>query len=373
MNDELDNNEKTENPTLHRIKKEKKYGNIKQCSKELNSLIILFSIFLMIWFFKLNIFFQFKNILINNLMFDQSIVHNFPKIKKIFISSILNISIFFFLFMAIVVLKIIFFSFLFGSIGFTTNFFKKNIQKINILNGIKQIFSFQSIAEFFKIIIKIFIISFFSECYIVYISNKLFILMKYPFNQAFLFGINIIYECYLLLIIVFLPTVFFDIFSKNFHFYKSMKMSPQEIKQEIKEIEGNVVIKNKIRHEMKKMLGKKEIFDTKRADLIIVDNIFYSVVLHIDSISKKNPTLLAKGKDKISFLIIQLAKENNIPILYNSSLAIFFYKNASIGNEIPEKLYNLIYDAILWINKMKRWKRTGGVFPKKPKNIFISN
>ncbi|CAL4321126.1 EscU/YscU/HrcU family type III secretion system export apparatus switch protein [Buchnera aphidicola] len=258
MSDELENDEKTEQPTLYRIKKEKKYGNIKEFSKELTSFIILFSIFAMIWIFKINIFFQFKNMLTNYLVFDKSIVNNFQHIGKNFFISIKNILIFFFLFMTIVLIQIIFFSFLSGSIGFTTNFFKRNIQRMNFLNWIKQIFSFQSIIEFFKIIVKIIVISFFTECYIVHIANKLFFLMKCSFNKSVLLGMNIIYECYFLAVLIFLPIVFFDIFLKNFYFYKRMKMSFQEIREETKEIEGNIIIKNRIRNEIKKILSKKK-------------------------------------------------------------------------------------------------------------------
>ncbi|WP_343153914.1 EscU/YscU/HrcU family type III secretion system export apparatus switch protein [Buchnera aphidicola (Mindarus keteleerifoliae)] len=98
MNSEFESNEKTENPTLYRIKNEKKHGNVKHFSKELSSLVILFFNFLIISIFGKNIIFQFKNLFISNFIFDYSLFNNFNQIKKSLIVFFFSISIFFFYF-----------------------------------------------------------------------------------------------------------------------------------------------------------------------------------------------------------------------------------------------------------------------------------
>ncbi|XAJ82186.1 EscU/YscU/HrcU family type III secretion system export apparatus switch protein [Buchnera aphidicola (Mindarus keteleerifoliae)] len=140
---------------------------------------------------------------------------------------------------------------------FKVSFLKENIQKMNPINGIKNFFSFQLVIEFFKIIIKMFIVSFFFSYYVIYRLNDLFFLIKTSYTKAFFLGMSFIYKCYLLIMILFIPVVIIDVYWNNFNYYRKMKMSVQELKEEIKEMEGNTIVKDKILREMRKNTEKK--------------------------------------------------------------------------------------------------------------------
>ncbi|CAL4320415.1 EscU/YscU/HrcU family type III secretion system export apparatus switch protein [Buchnera aphidicola] len=366
--------DKTEAPTKTKIKKAKKYG-MNFYSKKLNSLFLLF-IFLMVCFFFKYIFFScLINIFRFSLIFDKKIVEdNFQEIICIFLyccqqSFIVLFIIFFFL-----VLSTFFSPMLSKNFSYNIKAINFDIQRLNIFLGIKKNFSYVIFLKFFKILFTTMILFLFLTIYFSRNLVKIFSLIYKKFFISFSEGIKIIFEIHLFFLIFCIPIIFLDIFLKNYLYYKKLKMSHQELKEEFKSIEGNPQIKLKIREKMKFLIKQKNILEIQKADIIITKDRKYAIVLKYNENNMIAPKIIFKGSKYLFQKILKLGEEYQIFCVNFPFLAKVLYKKGKIGKYIPRELYESVADVFAWLWKLKKWKKEGGKYPQFQKKIYkLSN
>ncbi|QCI18225.1 flagellar type III secretion system protein FlhB [Buchnera aphidicola (Aphis nasturtii)] len=362
--------EKTEQPTEHHIKKSRKKGKTRY-SRELNSLLILIVGLLNLWWFGDLIVLEFKKILSNSFHFNNNIIFNkqnillniFVSLKKIFIIFTPFLGSLFF----IIIIPAIFFS----GIQFNLKSLKFNLKKLNLINGLKRIFSLKIFFECFKNMLKLIFIGIIVLWYLwLHFTEILFFNIKDIFS-AFSFGFDTIIRCCILTILGLVPIVVFDIFWNQFQHYKQLKMTHQQIKDEFKEQEGNPHLKVRIRRQMKENFRRRMILNIPKSDVVITNPMHYSVALRYDETKMNAPKVIAKGIGNLAVQIQNVANKNDIPIISAPALARSLYRYAEIGQYIPGPLYKAVAEVLAWVWKVRKWKKEGGIFPEKPKNIFV--
>ncbi|CAL4326305.1 flagellar biosynthesis protein FlhB [Buchnera aphidicola] len=363
------NEEKTENPTEYRIKKFRKKGKTRY-SRELSSLLVLLVGFISLWCYRDSIVVLFSKIMFHSFSFNKNVIND----NNIFLEILFffkNILFIFFPFLIFLFTIIIVPAISLSGIKLNFKSLEFNLKKLNLFNGLKRIFSFQIIIEFFKIVLKLLIVSCISFFYLyVSFTEILFLVHEYSISSL-LHGCHIIATCCILVILGLIPIVFFDIFFQQFNYYKKLKMTYQEIKDELREKEGNPSIKIRIRQEMKAAIRRRMISDIPKADVIITNPIHYSIALKYDEKNMNAPKVIAKGIGEIAIKIQKLALENNISIIAAPSLARALYRYSEIGQYIPGALYQAVAEVLAWVWKVRKWKKEGGLFPEKPKNILV--
>lgn len=365
MNHDM-NEEKTEQPTEHRIQKFKKKGTTRY-SRELNSLLILICGLLTLWFSKYSIFLELKKIMINFFYFSNNIFLD----RQNFFLIIKEILIVFFPFSLCLICIIIIPSILFSGIKFSFKSLKINFLKLNLWNGLKRIFSFQIFIEIFKITLKLLVVGSISIFYLWICFFKIFSLNTHN-PSSYLYNVsNLIAYCCIFVVLGLIPIVILDIFLQEWKYHKKLKMTHQEIKDEFKEREGNPSIKIRIRQQMKKNLQRRMILDVPKADVIITNPIHYSVALKYDIEKMNAPKVIAKGVGNIAIKIKEIGIKNNIAVISVPDLARSLYRYSEVGQYIPGLLYKAVAEILAWVWNIRKWKKEGGVFPEKPKNISI--
>ncbi|CAL4321117.1 flagellar biosynthesis protein FlhB [Buchnera aphidicola] len=369
MNDNI-NEDKTEKPTEYHIKKFRKKGETKY-SRELNAVLILLCSSVILWWCKEKIFFQFCQIMLHSLSFNSGIIKNKKDMILDFLFYLKEVIISFFPFFLCIVLIIIFPSIFFSGIQFNFRSLKFDLNKINPILGFKKIFSFKIIIEFFKLIFKILLIGSIAYWYLFICFSQVFILLsEYP-QDSFLHGFRIICNCCVFMILGLIPIVILDVIWKEFSYYKKLKMTHQEKKDEYKETEGNPNIKMRIRQRMKLIANRRMMADIPKADVIITNPIHYSIALKYDYECMSAPQVIAKGTGIIAVQIQKIGMKYDISIISAPSLARSLYRYSEIGQYIPGPLYKAVAEVLAWVWKVKQWKKEGGVVPKKPKNISV--
>nr|WP_269471956.1 EscU/YscU/HrcU family type III secretion system export apparatus switch protein [Buchnera aphidicola] len=174
----------------------------------------------------------------------------------------------------------------------------------------------------------------------------------------------------LILFVFFIAVI--DAILQYFQYLNNLRMTIQEVKDEYKELEGNPLIKQKIRMLTQQLSKKYSIFKLKKSDVIIFNSINCAVAIHYDIKNMSLPKVLFKGTGYLSIKIIEVAKRNNVPIFISSDLAIYLYNNSSIGDYIPSNLYISIAKILAWAWQLKYWRKYGGIYPVKP-IIFFDN
>ncbi|XBC37869.1 MAG: EscU/YscU/HrcU family type III secretion system export apparatus switch protein [Buchnera aphidicola (Meitanaphis microgallis)] len=364
------NEEKTEKPTSYKLKKAKKKGN-KRYSRELHSLLILISTLMVFWFNKKDIIILLETIIRSGLVFDNYIIRN----EYIFNSNffLLEKSNIFCLF------KIIFFpmflvallSIIFSNLDFHIKFLTFRFDTLNPVKGLKKLFSGQIIIELFKTILKVLFVSCILYFYVSYfflrslsfIDKNIFSALQYSFFSIFL--------CILIILITIIPIVSFDIFLERYNYYKRLRMTRQEVKDELKKTEGNPYIKSRIRNTMKTITRRRMLCHVSKSDVIIMNPVHYAIALQYDEKNMNAPKILAKGSGKLALKIRKIGEKYSVPIFFSSSLACALYRCSEIGQYIPNTLYIAIAEVLAWVCKVQNWKEKGGIFPKQPNNFFI--
>lgn len=83
------------------------------------------------------------------------------------------------------------------------------------------------------------------------------------------------------------------------------------------------------------------------------------------------PRVLAKGAGEIALRIRELGAEHRIPVLEAPPLARALFRHAEIGEHIPATLYAAVAEVLAWVYQLRRWRREGGLIPRKPKDLPV--
>jgi flagellar biosynthetic protein FlhB len=129
-----------------------------------------------------------------------------------------------------------------------------------------------------------------------------------------------------------------------------MKMSKQEIRQEMKESEGNPANKARIRKAQRQMRRKQMIKATETATVVIVNPIHYAVALRYE-LNMAAPLVVAKGLDLLALKMKEIAYDRGIPVMENRPLAQALYKGVEVGDVIPSALYQAVAEILVLVYK----------------------
>ena len=151
------------------------------------------------------------------------------------------------------------------------------------------------------------------------------------------------------LILVLLVVGIVDYVRQRKNFIRDLRMTKQEVKDELKEMGGNPQMKMRIRRLQRDMLRQKMIQAVPQATAVIVNPTHYAVAVHYDMNAKAVPTVIAKGKNHLALQIKKKAMEHGIPITENKPLAQALYKAVEVNQEIPPHLYRAVAEVLAYI------------------------
>lgn len=235
----------------------------------------------------------------------------------------------------------------------TTKPLSPKFNKMNPLNGIKRIFSLNSIMELLKSVFKVLLIA-----YIVYSAIKknwrlLFSLLDMDLNSAIGLMGDFILDTAIKICAVYLIIGILDFFYQKWKFNDDMKMTKQEVKDEFKQSEGDPQIKGKIRQRMMQASRRRMMQDLATADVVITNPTHFAVAIKYDPTKYDAPFVVAKGCDHLAAKIKEVARENKIEIYENKPVARMLYYNVEIGNVIPPELYKAVADILAYVYKLQ--------------------
>ncbi len=143
-----------------------------------------------------------------------------------------------------------------------------------------------------------------------------------------------------------------DLVIKRKQYFDKLKMSKQEVKDEMKNMEGDPHIKAKIRQIQMQAAQKRMMASVPEADVVITNPTHYAVAIKYDEGKHKAPVVVAKGMDNIAIQIKKIARENNVHIVENPPLARSLYKEVELERPIPETLFAAVAEVLAYVYKM---------------------
>ncbi|MCR8630797.1 flagellar biosynthesis protein FlhB [Paenibacillus sp. N5-1-1-5] len=344
--------EKTEPATPKKRQESREKGQVAK-SMDLPAAFILFFAFLSFYLFggymKDQLMNVFRSVFNDYLLLNLSIENVGSLFKQLVIQSLMLLT----PILLITVVTAIFSNYL--QIGFlmTTDPLMMKFNKLNPIEGAKNIFSMRTVVDFMKSVLKMSIIG-----YVVYSTlwaekSHLMDLARLPLENIFVFAGSVTFKLGIKIGLILIVLALFDYMYQKYEFEKNLRMSKQDIKDEYKKTEGDPLIKGKIREKQRRMAMQRMMQEVPKADVVITNPTHFAVALKYDSKNMQAPTVLAKGTDYIALKIKQIAKENSIVTMENKPLARALYAQVEIGEAIPADMFQAVAEVLAYVYKVK--------------------
>ena len=131
-------------------------------------------------------------------------------------------------------------------------------------------------------------------------------------------------------------------------------MTKQEVKEENKQMEGDPLVKGKLKQIRMERARRRMMQAVPEADVVITNPTHFAVALKYDMDSMMAPRLIAKGHDELALRIRQVAGEHDVPIVENPPLAQALYHGVELDDEIPREHYRAVAEVISYVMRLKR-------------------
>ncbi len=225
-------------------------------------------------------------------------------------------------------------------------------QPSNIVQQLKRMFNpFEpkNMVEITKSFLKVGIVGYCGFSTVMGRKDELLGLLGVDINTAFAVLASILTQMILNIIIAMLIIGFIDKKYADYEYNKSIKMTKQEVKDEWKNMEGDPVIKSKLKSAQMQFMKQKMMSAVPTADVVVANPTHFSVALKYDKSIAPAPVVVAKGVDYMAFKIREIAKANNVPIVENKPLARSLYKLVKVDEVIPADLYVAVAEILAYV------------------------
>ncbi len=231
---------------------------------------------------------------------------------------------------------------------------KPKLENISLVKGLGRLFSMRSLVEFTKGILKLAVVGFVATILVMPEMDRirsasaleplLMLDLLWSLAVRMLGGV-----CAVITVIAAL-----DLLYQKFEFHKSMRMSRQEVKDELKQSEGDPVVKARLRQLRLDRARKRMLAAVPDADVVIANPTHYAVALKYDAPVMPAPRLVAKGVDAVALRIRAVAEENDVVVVENPPLALALWEGVEIDQEVPETYYKAVAEVIGYVWRLKR-------------------
>jgi flagellar biosynthetic protein FlhB len=239
-------------------------------------------------------------------------------------------------------------------------------ERINPLAGIGRMFSVRSLVELIKAIGKFVFVGGIG-CIVVWSqSEALMGLARQPIEVAILEATKITAYASLLMAASLGLIAIIDAPFQLWRFGEDMKMSRDDVRQEMKESDGSPENKSRIRSVQSALSRGRMMQDVPKANVVITNPTHYAVALRYDEKKNGAPVVIAKGADEVAAKIRELAAANGVPLVSAPPLARALFRYVDLGREIPAALYVAVAQILTYVWQLRQATRYGTTVPTLP-------
>jgi len=237
---------------------------------------------------------------------------------------------------------------------FTTKAITPDLKKVDPIKGMKNLFSMKKLIEGIKITFKSFTTLGVGFLFFFYFITELPTVALFSMGEQMSWlKDKVIVIALVMLFIIFIFAII-DLIIVRKQYFDGLKMSKQEIKDEMKNMEGDPLIKSKIRQIQMEASRKRMMAEVPQADVVITNPTHYAVAIKYEQEKSYAPVVVAKGVDNIAIQIKKIARENDVHIVQNPPLARSLYAEVDLDKPIPEELFGAVAEVLAYVYKMNK-------------------
>jgi len=152
---------------------------------------------------------------------------------------------------------------------------------------------------------------------------------------------------------------------------KQLRMTKEEVRQEQREMEGDPQIKARIRQLQRETARRRMMAEVPKADVVVTNPTHFAVALRYREGAMRAPTVVAKGSALLAERIVEVARENRVPVVRVPPLTRALHAHAELGREIPAPLYTAVAEVLAYVYQLERHEIYGGVAPQAPGDVPV--
>ncbi len=227
-----------------------------------------------------------------------------------------------------------------------------NFGLINPLRGVQRMFSMESYVHLVMNLLKLALVGWVAWAAVSDRLHEIVGVQNLESIQAFGLGASIIYAVGLRIAGLLLVLALLDYAFQKFRHERELRMTKQEVKEEMRRMEGDPKIKQRRRQLAAQMLHRRLKRDVPTADVVVTNPTEFAVALKYDAEAMHAPRVVAKGQGLIAARIRAIAIEHGIPIIERKPLARALYRLCEAGQEIPERFYSAVAEILAYVYEL---------------------
>jgi len=340
--------DKTEEPTAQRLSKAREEGQIAR-SQELAPAAMMVMATLFFTMMGQYIFNSMGNLFKSQLQFDRKITDKAELLPTIFGSAIVDGFVIVLPLIAIMAVIAALSTTLSGGFIFSPKLALPNFGKLNPMSGLKRMFGTDALIQLGKSVAKFLVVGAILLVSVMNNLNDLTNISQMDLGEAVKVAGTIIVDSCFWLSLGLVLVALVDVPLQRHQLNEKLKMTKQEVKDEMKNSEGSPEVKGQIRRRQREILNNKMMTKVKDADVVITNPTHFAVALSYDPNGDGAPLLVAKGDDGLAARIREEATKHGVYIFEAPLLARALYFTTKLDHPIPEALYHAVAQVIAFV------------------------
>ena len=254
----------------------------------------------------------------------------------------------------------------FGGWMFSLQPLAPKLEKLDPIAGLKRVFGWNGLIELAKALAKFLLVAAFAIVLLWVLADDFVGLGRLPVEIALSRAGYLTALSFLALSGTLLIIAGIDVPAQWWQFQRRMRMTRQELKEELKETEGRPEVRSRIRAAQQELATRRMMEEVAKADVVATNPTHYAVALRYDASRMRAPRVVAKGADLVALTIRNVAKKHDVPLFEHPLLTRALYHTTTIGMEIPPRLYMAVAQVLTYIYQLRDGEATGPRAPRRP-------
>jgi flagellar biosynthetic protein FlhB len=370
MSEGDDSQEKTEEPTSRRLEKARDEGQVPR-SKELTSSAILLTGSIGLFVFGPFMSERISNVLRFNFTLDRDAAFDSSAMVFQLSSSFADA-----LWMLMPLFGVLLLASILGPIAlggwlWSAKAMAPKMNRMDPMAGLKRMFGTKGLMELAKALAKVLVILPLSIIILLIMQQDILDLARMDAFSSIVESIRLSGWAAIALSASTILIVLVDVPFQIWDHTRKLKMSRQDIKDEMKDTEGKPEVKGRIRQLQHEMANNRQLAAVPEADVVITNPTHFSVALKYDPEGMGTPIMVAKGVDHFALKIREVANQHKIQIIESPVLARAIYHTTDVDQEIPGALYMAVAQVLAYVFQLRNYRKGLNEKPEFPSNIDV--
>lgn len=241
-----------------------------------------------------------------------------------------------------------------GQVGFllTLKPLEPNFGKLSPLKGVANLFNMRAVMRLVMSVFKVILIAAVAIWFVVKDMPRILHIAEMTALQAFSASGTVVYGLAIKLALLLLIMALIDYAFQRWQHEQDLKMSKQDVKEEMKRMEGDPMVKQRRTRVARQLAMQRIAQAVPKADVIVTNPTHFSIALQYDTDTMRAPKVIAKGADLMAMRIRQIALAHGIPLVERKPLAQALYRGVEIGEEVPPEHYAAVAEILAYVYRL---------------------